>query len=225
MLKNSLLAITFAVASGAVLAAEVRIPMPGNESLVFTAPDDWRVQTRPTLPGQPHTARITATDARQFQLLVTGLLRTRTDLPLPTDASVREAVRQVAAQAAPKAVEPALEVIKLDVPEAFAHYFAATDKAPGPDEYRYLLQGQLAIRDLTVVFTALMNDDHAASTAKTLQLLKSMRRTQAAATARTAEAVRPIPRLVPGETAAAADGYYVALPPLSQAVTYRLIVE
>jgi hypothetical protein len=86
-----------------------------------------------------------------------------TPIPLESgfmaDAEVREMVERGAARARPQAVETAFPLTPLKGDQARGYYFRATDRAPGPDEYKYLYQGAVLVGASVVTFTVLYNDD------------------------------------------------------------------
>jgi hypothetical protein len=51
-------------------------------------------------------------------------------------------------------------------------YFAATDRAPKPDEYKFLTQGVVRVGELSVTFTILTNDGQDAVVKQALDALK-----------------------------------------------------
>lgn len=171
-----LVACALLAASFATNAGELRLPMPNNEAFVLSIPEGWRPQTRPTIPGQPHTGRITASAPGQFEMLVTAIIPAQPDSPRATQQSVRSAVERAAAHAAPKAIERDIAILDLAIPGVHGFYFLATDKNPGPNEYRYLIQGQFTIRELVVVFTVLMNGDARAWSDAALAAIRTARR-------------------------------------------------
>jgi hypothetical protein len=52
-------------------------------------------------------------------------------------------------------------------------YFSATDRAPKPDEYKFLTQGVVRVGELSVTFTILTNDGQDAVVKQALDALKS----------------------------------------------------
>jgi hypothetical protein len=150
--------------------------MPTNEAFILSIPDDWRPQTRPTIPTQPYTGRITVKEPGQFEMLVTAILPANPDVPRPTADSVRAAVQRAAARTAFEVVEQEITIFDLAIPGSHGYYFFVTDKNPVPNEYKYMIQGQLAIKELMVVFTVLMNGDAKPWSEKALTAIRTARR-------------------------------------------------
>jgi hypothetical protein len=101
-----------------------------------------------------------------------------TPIPLESgfmaDAEVREMVERGAARARPQAVETAFPFTPLKGDQARGYYFRATDRAPGPDEYKYLYQGAVLVGASVVTFTVLYNDDGKHEAEAALDVVRKM---------------------------------------------------
>ncbi|MEK7735071.1 MAG: hypothetical protein AAB329_06480, partial [Pseudomonadota bacterium] len=86
---------------------------------------------------------------------------------------LRQRVEQVVGQIKPRAVWKHIQVIELRGNAGIGYYYAATDKAPKPGEYKYLTQGILRVDNLLVTFTILTNDGQQDVVADALALLRS----------------------------------------------------
>jgi hypothetical protein len=75
-----------------------------------------------------------------------------------------------------QAVERELPVVEFSGPSGFGAYFSATDRAPEPDGYKYLTQGMLAMGEVRVTFTVLVNGEPAPVVQQALETVKTMRR-------------------------------------------------
>lgn len=161
--------------SFSVEAGELRLKMPSNENFVLTIPDDWQAYSVPTIPSQPYSGKITSSTPGQFTILVTAMLPAKQDMPIPNPESLRASVLATASDLAPRAVEQNIPVLELGASGVLGYYFIATDSAPAPGDYKYILQGQLAIKHLSVVFTVLMNGDSTKWTNEALKALRTAR--------------------------------------------------
>ena len=56
------------------------------------------------------------------------------------------------------------------------YYISATDKDPGPNEYKYLTQGAMGVDDLLLTFTVLTNETDSPVVKDALDMLRSARR-------------------------------------------------
>lgn len=176
ILRHLLHALLLALAATAAGAGELRITMPTGKPLVFTVPDEWSAQTRPTRADQPHAARVIAADPKQLTILISSLVPADPDWPAATAEQLRARVGDSLGRVRAKAVEAEPSVQDLGLTNAHGYYFLVTDKDPRPGEFKYLLQGQIAQGQVTVIFSAFMNGDPAELAPKAVALLRSFRR-------------------------------------------------
>jgi hypothetical protein len=87
-------------------------------------------------------------------------------------ASVHDEVAAAAQGAAPQSVEKVLNVRALAGPGNQGYYFAATDTAPKPGEFKYLTQGIIHVGDINMAFTVLTNDGQDAVVKTALDMLR-----------------------------------------------------
>jgi hypothetical protein len=87
--------------------------------------------------------------------------------------SLREAVRDAAQRIQPQAFEESIEIRRLQGGNGIGFYFAATDRAPQPEEFRFMNQGALQTGELTLWFTILTNDGQEAVVADALAMLQA----------------------------------------------------
>ena len=71
-----------------------------------------------------------------------------------------------------QAVEKELRVVEFQGRSGPGFYFAATDRAPKPDEYKLLTQDVVRVGELSVTFTILTNDGQDAVVKQALDALK-----------------------------------------------------
>jgi hypothetical protein len=91
------------------------------------------------------------------------------------EESVQKIVDGAAAEVGPQSVEKTLEVRELKGGEARGYYFAATDPAPGPGEFRHMRQGVAAVGGARVTFTVLYNDGAERDAADAMAAISTMR--------------------------------------------------
>ena len=75
----------------------------------------------------------------------------------------------------PQAAEKTLRLVGLQGASSKGYYFFTTDKAPKPEEYKYMTQGALVVGDLIVSFTILTNGNHEEIAKEALALLREAR--------------------------------------------------
>ena len=109
-------------------------------------------------------------------VLITALWSPTQDSSFNSSARVRALVEETAVKLSPQAVERAIPIHEIHGTAGRGYYFSATDKAPGPDEYKYLTQGALAVDDLLLTFTVLTNEANSAVVNDALDVVRSARR-------------------------------------------------
>ncbi len=135
-----------------------RFELPNRDTLELTLPAGWVEHLEQPAGGGAPTIEIAVVEGGPRQVFVTPewpdpLAKEIRELP-----SLRDAVRDMAERTQPQAVEAYLEVRQLDGANGTGFYFAATDRNPGPDEFRFMNQGALQVGELTLWFTILTNE-------------------------------------------------------------------
>lgn len=92
---------------------------------------------------------------------------------MPGPEEMKSSVERAADGASQQAVEKTIPIRELKGSSGKGYYFSATDKAPKPDEFKYLTQGMLGVGDLAVTFTILTNDGQDAVVKEALSMLSS----------------------------------------------------
>ena len=172
----------FAVAgiSVAVAADGARktYPVPDKTKLELSVPTGWKDEVREGDRGMPPTIVFTPREGPTFQVLVTPIWRPRPDVPVPTSEQIRDSVQRVAEQMKTQAVEKELPVVEFEGATGPGYYFSATDKAPAPNEFKYLTQGMLLVGELAVTFSILTNDGQEKVRDEALAMLKAATQTR-----------------------------------------------
>jgi hypothetical protein len=70
-------------------------------------------------------------------------------------------------------VETNIGVIEFAGSSGPGFYFSVTDRAPKPDEYKFMTQGMLKVSDLVMTFTILTNDGQEQIARDALAMLRS----------------------------------------------------
>ena len=177
MLKY-ILAFIALVVTLSVSAAELNVALPEREGLVFDVPAGWRSQVNRPRANLPPTIVLGSSDPRGFQVLVTPIWPMG-NVQAPSRSDIRSLVQGAADNARPKAVEKTLPLTELSGPGLFGYYFAATDRSPEPDGYKFLTQGAMAFGELRITFTVLANEGSKSASAAALSMLRSLRRSRA----------------------------------------------
>jgi hypothetical protein len=153
-------------------SAARRFPLPGHGQLELAVPTAWKVEATSPPSDLPPTFHFTAAGDQPFEFLVTPVWAIQGRVPPSDPQTVRAEVQRAAQQAQSQAVESNIEVKELRGTSAQGYYFAATDRAPKPGEYKYITQGILPVGELVVTFTVLTNDGQTAVVEAALQALR-----------------------------------------------------
>lgn len=94
-------------------------------------------------------------------------------MPSPNAERIRTQVKRAAEHARPQAVEHDINLKELKGASGIGYYFFATDRAPKPDEYKYMTQGMILVGDIALAFTILTNDGQDNVIADALSMLKN----------------------------------------------------
>lgn len=163
-------ALSFATLSPA-FAAGVTMPLACRATLKMPLPDGWMHEFR-TEPGVAPTLRVASKTPGDALMLVTPLCTADVEPTFPPADEIRRIVTTMSEQAKASAVEQSLPVRELKGAAVEGFYFSATDRAPKPDEFKYLTSGSALVSGLQVTFTILGNRDRAATDAALLGALR-----------------------------------------------------
>ncbi len=141
-------------------------------TLVLSTPRAWAQN----IGEAPPTIRFSNSTGQQFVVLITALWSPTQDTSFNSSARVRALVEERAEKLAPQTVERELPIREMHGTSGRGYYFSATDKAPGPDEYKYLTEGAFAVDDLLLFFTILTNEANSAVVNDALDVVRSARR-------------------------------------------------
>jgi hypothetical protein len=150
-----------------------RYDLPNLDTLELALPAGWQDESDLPPGGVPLTIRFYAAEGTPFEVFVTPESPERTAAGVRDSAALREAVRDAAERMRPQAVEEPIEIRRLQGGSGIGFYFSATDRAPQPEEFRYMNQGALQAGELTLWFTILTNDGQEAIVADALTMLQA----------------------------------------------------
>jgi hypothetical protein len=86
---------------------------------------------------------------------------------------LRAVVTALSRDALAQSVEMNIPVHELNGPDTHGFYFSATDRAPKPDEWKYLIQGMVTINGAPFAFTILTNDGQESIAKTALELIRT----------------------------------------------------
>jgi hypothetical protein len=172
------LVLSFAIVAASPFArageAAVRsYPLPEHGTFQVKAPESWKDSVAQPGGGLPPTITFAPKAGAPFKILVTPLWSAKPDPKTPTADEIKVKMQRAADEIAQQAVEKTIEVKLLKGPTNIGYYFAATDRAPKPGEFKFLNQGMIAVEDLLVAFTILTNDGQDAVVTAALSMLSA----------------------------------------------------
>ena len=149
----------FAAAPGwADESAVRRYQLPNHDTLELEIPAGWIDHLEEPAGGGPPTIEIAVTDGGPRQVFVRPEWEDPTAKDVRELPQLRDAVRDLAERIQPEAVENYLEVRHITGTHGVGFYFTATDRTPGPGEFKFMNQGALQAGSLTLWFTILTDE-------------------------------------------------------------------
>jgi hypothetical protein len=161
--------VAFSLASAEETAVR-SYPLPEHGTFQLKVPEAWKDSVAQPEGGLPPTIMFAPKAGAPFKILVTPLWAAK-PVKTPTADELKAQVQRSADGIAPRAVEKAIEVKPLEGSANIGYYFAATDRAPKPGEFKFLNQGTVTVENLQVVFTILTNDGQDAVVGAALSML------------------------------------------------------
>ncbi len=154
-----------------------RYELPNLDTLEFVVPPAWDETVDQPGDGGPPTIQLRPREGAAFEIYITPDWPDTPD-NAPDTETLRETVRGAAERIRDRPrgdmpVEETLEIRRLQGASGVGFYFVATDRAPQPEEFRYMNQGALQVGDLTVMFTILTNEGQDAVVEAALDMLKN----------------------------------------------------
>lgn len=167
-----------ALTAGALVHAEDdaalrRYELPNLDTLELRLPAGWADKVDQPPGGGPPTIELGPAEGPPFQVLVTPEWPDASASEIRELPMLRDAIRDAAERLKPQSVESFLEVRQLNGVNGIGYYFAATDRDPKADEFKYMSQGVLQVGDLTVWFTVLTNDGQDTVAVEALSILQT----------------------------------------------------
>ena len=174
-IKSSVALLSVLVIAAAVAQANTtarRFTLPDHGQFVIPVPAEWKGQMSQPANRTPPTITFTPASGKPFHVLMTTVWPAAKDGQPPSRDQLRATVERGVQGARTQAVEKELRVVEFQGRTGPGFYFSATDRAPKPDEYKFLTQGVLRVGELSVTFTILTNDGQDAIVKQTLDALK-----------------------------------------------------
>ena len=163
-------------ASAADRLQEHTLPIPGRGILAVSSPLAWSQQISQPPEDIAPTIRFSSTTGQEFKVVITAFWSPTNDSSFNSSTKIRSLVDDTVGELKPRLVETDIPILELYGGSEIGYYFSATDKTPGPNEYKYLTQGAMAVDDLLLTFTVLTKEKHSPIINKALNILRSARR-------------------------------------------------
>jgi hypothetical protein len=148
-------------------------PLPKKGALELSMPAEWRCHLRQPPDDLPPTITLAPAAGNSFQVMITPLWAIRPGVVVPDREEMRKLVQGTADQAKPHAMEETIPLREIAGASGTGYCFTATDKAPKPDEFKYMTQGIIRVGEIALLFTILTNDGAEAALGGSLEMLKS----------------------------------------------------
>jgi hypothetical protein len=175
-IKLSVALLSLLVTATAVAQANTTAPrrfaLPEHGQFVIPVPADWKGQMNQPANRMPPTITFTPASGKPFHVLMTAIWPAAKDGQPQSRDQLRATVQRGVDGARTQAVEKELQVVEFQGRTGPGFYFSATDRAPKPDEYKFLTQGVVRVGELSVTFTILTNDGQDAIVKQALDALK-----------------------------------------------------
>ena len=154
-------------------AAVRSYPLHEHGAFQVKVPESWKDSVAQPGDGLPPTITFAPKAGAPFKILLTPLFSAQLDLKRPTADAIKVKLQQGADELAKQSVEKTIEVKPLKGSTNVGYYFAATDRAPKPGEFKFLNQGVVLVENLLVTFTILTNDGQDAVVTAALSMLSA----------------------------------------------------
>ena len=134
-------------------------PLPDHGTLKIEIPADWKEDLSQAQAKQPPLTYVFSQKAGEpFQISVSvGWPQAADQAPL-SDGEIHNRVAKALDSIRSRTVEQTITIQDVKGKGGSGYYYFVTDRAPGPDEFKYLTQGIYQVENLIIPFTILTND-------------------------------------------------------------------
>jgi hypothetical protein len=151
--------------------------LPDHGMLVLSVPESWTEEVRQPPFGLPPTIILRPAEKDNFVIMITPLWNPNGDEAFNSNDAIRELMEQEAQAMKTRALEKELALIPIKGSAAHGYYYAATDKAPKPEEWEYMLRAGVACGELLISGTFLTHEKSSSVVSETLQVFQSAKQT------------------------------------------------
>jgi hypothetical protein len=146
--------------------------------LELHVPISWAENIKPSEGVPAKTIEYTNKGSLQFSIQITPIWPEVTNINLNNQDSIKNLVVSAARKAKEQAVETNIPVKQFKGGNKIGYYFTATDRAPGPGEFKYMTQGVMTASQYGLLFTILTNDYNSKHINDALSLLLTANRSK-----------------------------------------------
>lgn len=143
---------------------------------MLSSPVAWSHQISQAPEEIAPTIRFSGAAGQKFKVVISAFWSPKSDSSYNSSTKVRSLVDDTAGELKPRLVEKDIPILALPGGSGPGYYFSATDKNPGPNEYKYLTQGAIAVDDLLLTFTVLTKEKRSPMINRAFEILRSARR-------------------------------------------------
>ena len=147
--------------------------IPAHGSLQLSTPQSWPVETRSAPNHSLPTIAFGPGEGATYQVLVTPLPPAHKGQPPLAAGALKKMVEHAADDARAQSIEKSLAVKEFKSGAHVGYYFSATDRAPRPDEFKYMTQGMFGLGDMLITFTILTNDGYESVVPAALTMIRN----------------------------------------------------
>ncbi len=152
--------------------------VPGHGKLILHVPESWKDFSKPLQEPPSVLLRFKPPEGDSFYVQVTAVWLDAAKCANATPKSIKAKVQKSSADPLKRAVEKEAKIEELRGEQTMGYYYSLTDRAPPPDEYKYMTQGIATTGEMMVVFTILRRENNAADKTAALQMLADARYTK-----------------------------------------------
>ncbi len=149
-----------------------RYSLPDHGFFHIEVLSSWKDELRQPPDRLPPTIVLKPASGNAFTMQMTPIWPSKKEMAPPTTQKIRELVQESAEKARPQSMEQVINLVELKGTSGMGYYFAVTDRAPKPGEYKFMIQGILTVGELMVTFTILTNDSRGEIARETLTLIR-----------------------------------------------------
>ncbi|GAB4330896.1 MAG: hypothetical protein Kow0099_01840 [Candidatus Abyssubacteria bacterium] len=149
--------------------------LPRHGSLELPVPVDWKDEIRRPPYDMPPTIILRPATGDEFILAIRPLWDMKGEEDPNSDPKVKQLIEEEIPAVEARADEDHLVVNPIKGPEAYGYYYAATDIAPKPGEWEYLVRAGVATGELLLSAILLTHQKEAQAVNDTLTMLRNTR--------------------------------------------------